>query len=258
MDDGVVVEERAGATWVVFNRPDRLNPFDAAALERLSEVAAATRAARPAAVVFTGRGRAFTTGGDLRWLAGLAESDGPALRAFFTRARDVVAEIERLPVPTIAAVNGICVAGGMELVCAVDLVVAAASARFADGHVNYGLLPVAGTSRRLAVRVGLSNAKRLLLTGEFIDAAEANRIGLVNWVVPDDELEPFVEGLCRELATKPAAALERLKRLTASALDGTGEDAAARELEEAVSHAGSDVVVEGLRAFRDRRAPRFG
>ncbi len=254
----ILVEEREGALWAILNRPEKMNPMDEAAVQELRAVIGRAREERPVALVITGRGRAFCAGADLKWLRRLIE-DGITtdFKAFLREALAFLREIEELPLPVVAGVNGVCVAGGMELVCACDLVVAAQSARFADGHANFGLLPLGGTGHRLPARVGLSNAKRLFFTGELISAEDAYRMGLANWVVPDDQLEEALQELCRTLAAKAPDVLARMKLIANHGSVTHPATAAQFELQVALEHLGSETVREGLRAFVEKREPKF-
>lgn len=254
----IEVTNRAGALWAILNRPEKMNPLDAQALTEMEEIFERARRENPVALIITGRGPAFCAGADLKWVKRVAEE---GITPEFTRhlggARRMMQTVEELPFPVIAGVNGICVAGGMELVCACDLVVAAESAQFADGHANFGLVPLAGTAHRLAARVGLSNAKRLLFTGEFISASEAHRMGLANWVVPNDKLEATLEQLCGTLEAKAPVVLEHMKNIANHGALVPPSTAAYIEFQVGCGHLYSDVVKEGLRAFAEKRPPKF-
>lgn len=254
----VLLEERAGALWVIFNRPEQLNPWTEAVDAALNTAADRARDTEPVALVITGRGRAFSAGADLPWLRRTLDSgDTTELTNILARGVATVRKIEELPIPVIVGINGLCVAGGMELTCAADLVVAAESAKITDGHCNYGLQPICGTAQRLVKRVGLSNAKRLLFTGEFVSAEEALRMGLVNWVVPDSELDAELERLCHSLYAKSPLVLKNLKILANLGAESSAE--VGMELERAlgIPHVGSDTVREGLSAFVEKRTPVF-
>lgn len=258
MSEAILVEERAGAIWAIFNRPERMNPMDQLAMDELKTVIERARVEKPVALVITGRGPAFCAGADLKWLKKLTqEGITPEFKGFLAQAPAFLRSLEELPFPVIAGVNGICIAGGMELICAVDLVVAAESATIADGHANFGLLPLGGTGHRLAARVGLSNAKRFFFTGEFVSAQDAYRMGLVNWVTPDDKLESTLESICETLRAKAPAVLERMKLIANHGSVSSPATGAEFELQVAMQHMDSDVVQEGLRAFSEKRMPNF-
>jgi enoyl-CoA hydratase/carnithine racemase len=210
-ESSVCLSELGGEYWLTLNRPNVLNAFDEKMLrELLAALKSITDSGRP--LIITGAGRAFCTGGDLKaYLGNLDDSEG--LRRYFLLLSDVFETIVEYPGVSIAAVNGPAVAGGMELMCACDLAVAGESATFADGHINYGLHPGAGSSVLLPRMIGERRARWLLLSGEFIDAAEAGRIGLVNRVVPDRELKQVASAMAAAVARHSPAALRRTKRL---------------------------------------------
>lgn len=253
MSDGVRIERRGAALWVVFDRPQAHNAFDAESLTAFREAAAKAKDERPAALVLRGTGQAFTAGGDLTWFAELvAGDDARSLRSVLTESADTLTALADLPMPVIAAVNGVCVAGGLELVCLSDFVIAARSARFADGHAGVGLVPVAASVTRLVGRVGAINAKRLLLTSAFISADEALAMGLITAVVDDDQVDLEVEALVRQLAEGPPRALALLKHL-ANIASGDTPTARVAEISAALDHVDSAEAVEGIRAFVTKR-----
>jgi enoyl-CoA hydratase/carnithine racemase len=251
--EGLRIRRSGTVLWVVLDRPERMNAMNAGVLEGLLDAVSMSRREPTSAMVITGAGSAFCAGADLPWLRGLPPAE---VESIFRRAARMLRELEELPFPVVAGVNGTCVAGGLELVCVCDLVVAAAGARFSDGHANYGLLPIAGSVGRLALRVGLSNAKRLCYTGEFVSADEALRMGLANWVVPDAELTSRLTQLAGELAAKSPAVLRRMKEAAFVAQRHLSSD---MELQGALEHlrTNAEVVGEGLRAFAEKRPPRF-
>jgi enoyl-CoA hydratase/carnithine racemase len=213
-ETSVCLEERDGHYWLTLNRPKVLNAFDEDMLhELLGTIETIEESGKP--LIITGAGRAFCTGGDLKaYLRRLDDQEG--LRRYFLLLADVFERIVDYPGVTLAAVNGVAVAGGLELMCACDLAVAAESATFADGHINYGLHPGAGSSVLLGRIIGERRARWLLLSGEFIDAVEAERIGMVNRVVPDLELKQAARSMAAAVARHSRSAVHRTKRLIKS------------------------------------------
>jgi enoyl-CoA hydratase/carnithine racemase len=206
-------------------------------------------------VVLTGSGSAFCAGADLAAVGG--GLDLAAIERLLEDAGKVTLRIETHPTPVIAAVNGAAVAGGLELVLACDLVVAAESAMFADGHAKWGLFPGAGSSVRLPRLIGANQARYLLYTGDSLTARQMDDIGVVNKVVPDDQLDAAVDALCARLAAYSAAGLARMKRVITAVATLPVADGLALELAEAREHLRSPDVAEGLAAFAERRRPRF-
>jgi enoyl-CoA hydratase/carnithine racemase len=165
--------------------------------------------------------------------------------------------IECFPCPVIAAVQGMALAGGLELVLCCDLVLAADSAKFGDAHANYGLLPGGGGSVRLPRKIGPTRAKQMMFTGEMFSAATMRDWGLVNEVVSDIDLPVRVENLLERLANKSPIGLRQMKRLVDEGLKMSPN--AALELEQTVfaEHSLTHDRREGLAAFAEKRQPRF-
>ena len=250
-------ERRGGAVWLWLNRPEALNALSPVLIGELMEACErAETESGIAALVLSGRGRAFCAGADLKHIL-TATDDTEGLRRFVGTALKLMNRIEAFPLPTIAAVNGIAVAGGLELLLACDLVLAADSAMIGDAHVNYGLLPGGGSSIRLPRKIGPTRAKRLLFSGETIPAAEAQAIGLVNQVVPAGELERTVEALVARLAEKSPLTLRRMKRLVDDGLQASHDAALRLEMIAWEAHAHAEDLREGLAAFSQKRKPVY-
>ncbi|MDI3468895.1 MAG: Enoyl-CoA hydratase [Pseudolabrys sp.] len=239
-------------------RPDKLNPLDWATVRELKG-AVATIEARPEvyAVIITGRGRSFSAGGDLDGYINLYQNPDK----FAAFLEDFFAMLNAIEVSSkiyIAAINGVCVAGGLELLLACDLVLAAASAKIGDGHLNFGQLPGAGGSQRLPRAVGLLRAKHLMLTGEFLSAADAKAIGLVNEVVPDGELDAAAVALVARLGEKSRAGLRGAKHLANLMLATDLATGLRQEIEFVHRYATTEPdATEGLMAFKEKRKPAF-
>jgi len=202
----LVEREAEGFATIVFNRPDKLNTLSIALRRELGQAVAALEADPAVRVlILTGNGRAFTAGLDLdEW--GLA----PAAAAW---EHDAVAAIQRFSGPVIGAINGLAITGGVELALACDVLVAASDARFADTHAKVGLLPGWGGSVRLQQRLGPHRAKELALTGRFLAAEEALAWGLVNRVVPPQQLRAEAQALARQMLANVPEGLVAYKRL---------------------------------------------
>jgi len=259
MENAVIAERRGQALHLVLNRPNALNALDQAMVETISrELNEAARDPALIGVVITGRGRAFCSGADLKSAQEKARTGAEeAARNFVARASALMREIELFPAPVIAAVNGLALAGGLELVLCCDLVVAASTARFGDAQAKYGLLPGAGGSARLPRRIGAVRAKQMMLTAEMISAEQALGWGLINETCEPNELPSKVEALLGKLADKSPLGLRRMKRLVDDGLDMSIEAALVRELEVSIEHSHSHDRKEGLAAFAEKRMPAF-
>ncbi|HEX6078689.1 MAG TPA: enoyl-CoA hydratase-related protein [Methylomirabilota bacterium] len=246
-----------GIARVVLNRPAQLNaisPELLADLDRVCEAIEGDRAVR--AATLTAAGRAFCAGADLRAVQATV-GDPERWAAFMALWHRVFDRIEALPVPVVAGVHGLALAGGLELVLVADLVVMDETARLGDQHANFGLIAGGGGSQRLPRLIGARRAKELMLLGGWVDAAQALHWGLVNRVAPAGQVAAAVEALARELAAKSAAASRTAKRLVDEGLDLTLAEGLALERRLAGEHMRGADAAEGLRAFAEKRAPVF-
>ena len=258
-ENPVLYEERGGAAWLTLNRPEAMNAINPALLAGMADgLDRAEANGELAAVVITGAGRAFSAGADLKAVKAYLADGGEAFGAeFLPMINAVLDRIESFRLPVIAQVNGLALAGGLEILLACDLVIAAESARIGDAHANFGLIPGAGGSVRLPRKIGPTRAKLLMFTGAFLEAAELVAPGLVNQVVADDQLTATVEALVGQLSTKSPLGLQRMKQLVNEGLEQPL--AAALRLENAAirAHATSADMAEGLAAFEAKRRPKF-
>jgi enoyl-CoA hydratase len=243
---------------LTLTRADKLNPLDWDTVRELKDAVAEIDARRDVfAVVVTGRGRSFSAGGDLEgYLTLYRQPDRFAV--FLDDFYKMLTAIEASSKIYIAAVNGVCVAGGIELLLACDLAIAADTARIGDGHLNFGQLPGAGSSQRLPRAVGLLRAKHLMLTGELLSAEDARQIGLVNSVVPAADLDGAVAGLVDQLREKSRAGLSGAKHLANATLTMDLDTGLRHEIEFVHRYATTEPdAIEGLVAFKEKRKPAF-
>lgn len=246
--------------WIRLNRPETMNAIGHQFLDDLNSVLDTVEKDNAIRVIaLTGSGRGFCAGAELK---GIADADGSIdsekLLALVRRASATFERIPALPKPVIAAVNGLALAGGMELMMACDLVIAAESSRIGDAHSNYGLLPGSGGAVRLARLVGPVVAKYLAFTGDFVPARDLLPYGLVNKVVPDEELEARVVELAARLSKKSPRVLAHMKRLIDDGLEQPLVTALRMEHQAMAVHVNScNDMHEGLAAFREKREPRF-
>ncbi|MDP2497858.1 MAG: enoyl-CoA hydratase [Candidatus Palauibacterales bacterium] len=256
----VLVSVEDGVGRLTLNRPEKLNAFHgdmrdeiADGLERLG----ADDEAR--VVVVTGRGRAFAAGADVRYLSELIEGQRlEEARALVDAGRRVVTAVVEMPKPVIAALNGPAAGGGANLALSCDLRIAAESASIGQTFNRIGLHPDWGGTYFLPRLVGPAKAAELIFTGEMVEAREAERIGLVNRVVADDELRTEVEELAGRLVEKPALPLRLAKRAVRRSLDASLEEMLDYELEAQTRCFESPDAREGVRAFLEKRDPEFG
>ena len=247
------VEEEIGLA--TFNRPAVLNALDGRTLDELAEVVAEVEGGAARALILTGAGeKAFVAGADIAGMAGMTPVEA---RRFAERGHAVLERLERLAVPTVAAVNGYALGGGCEVALACDLVYASERARFGQPEVNLGIVPGFGGTQRLPRRVGAMRALEILLTGDSYDAARARELGLVLEVLPPERLLPHARQQVKKILARGPLAIAQAKRLVHA---GAGMPlASANELERqgfAALFASGDAR-EGMRAFLEKRPPRF-
>ena len=251
----ILRDTRGPCTWLTLNRPRALNALDSSTLELFNEAldqVAGDEESR--CVVITGTGRAFCAGADL---TAINELPGEAIAQFLHDINALMTRIACFPKPVIAAVNGLTVGGGLELLLSCDLVVAADDARLSDGHANFGLLPGAGASVRLPRKLGATRAKYLLFTGDLLPASDPIFAPLINVLVPGAQLPAAVERLVEKIAGKSPLALRHVKALADAAFDASIEQALQMEQSANQAYALSYDRSEGITAFNENRKPVF-
>jgi len=254
-DVHVTLDGQDGIFTLTLRRPDVLNALSTALCrEVLAALARVADDPGARALILTGEGRAFCAGADLK------EREGATPEALWSHNRSIFQiplEFERLPVPTIAAVNGAALGGGCELALGCDLRWAAETAVLGCPEVTRGIIPAAGGTQRLPRLVGPSRALALILTGERVTAQEAYRIGLVDAVVPLVQLLPACGELARIIAANAPLALRAAKEAVRGGLARGLE--AGLELEGQLQRRLNQTAdcQEGIAAFRERRPPRW-
>jgi enoyl-CoA hydratase len=246
-----------GIARITLNRPAQLNAISPELLEDLDRACALVEGdASVRAVTLTAAGRAFCAGADLRAVRELSP-DAARWSAFMGLWHRVFDRIEALPVPVIAGVHGLALAGGLELVLVADLVVADETARLGDQHANFGLVAGGGGSQRLPRLIGARRAKELMLLGGWLGATEALAWGLVNRVAPAGTVAAVVEEIAASLAAGSASANRTVKALVNRAFDAELGEGLALERRLVALHMRSADAAEGLRAFAEKRKPVF-
>jgi enoyl-CoA hydratase len=255
-----LTKHRAGdAVWLRLQRPAAMNAISTEVLDELNlalDEIESDDSVR--VVVLTGTGRAFCAGADLKALANAAgEIDPSRVVEFVSYAGRTIERLAALAQPVIAGVNGLALAGGLELLLASDIVVASTAARIGDAHAHYGLLPGGGGSVRLARVVGTHMAKYLAFTGGHFPASSPVLAGLVSEIVEPEDLDTRLSELAGALADKSPLGLRRMKRLINDAPDQSLRDALAAEQQALAEQCRSADFTEGIAAFAARRTPVY-
>jgi 2-(1,2-epoxy-1,2-dihydrophenyl)acetyl-CoA isomerase len=256
----VNLDVQDGVATIELNRPERLNAwnaqFGADLLDALNAVAADPQAR---AVLITGAGRGFSSGADLKEMSADATPDGRpnVYKTLTERYHPIMKGIRELPKPVIAAVNGPAVGIGCSLALCSDLIIAAESAYFLLAFVNIGLVPDGGSSLFLPTRVGMARATELSMLGERLPARQALEWGLINRVVPDEQLREQARSLAERMAAGPTRSYAGAKRQLNNWLYARMDEQLELEAQIQQEMAGSDDFVEGAMAFAEKRPPRF-
>src|SRR5436190_10684752 len=245
---------------VTMNRPDALN---ALSLQLTHDLGASFRQAiadGARAVIFTGTGRAFCSGGDLREMQAMWDREG-RIEAFLEEPlgalHDVIKLIRKTPFPFVAAVNGVCAGAGVNFALACDIVLAAEGASFREAFVRIGLTPDCGGTFFLPRAVGEKTAAEMFMTGDAVTAQRAAQIGMINRVVPADSLLDEAAQLAAKLAAGPTASLGRIKRMLNASFSNDLTRQLALEHECQIESGKGEDFKEGIAAFFEKRPPNF-
>lgn len=255
----VLLSYGAGIAHVTLNRPETGNGFDVALMKVFQEVVMQVHGdARVRAVILSGNGKIFSGGGNVKDFASKGDDLPHYLRMATAYLQVCVSALVNLEVPVVTRVHGFAAGGaGLGLVCASDIVICGASTKFMAGATRVGMSPDAGATATLSKIVGFRRAMDMVLTNRIVDAEEAERIGLVTRMVPDDRLDAEVMETARLLAAGAPKAQSATKRLMWNGLARGFESALPDEARETASLSGTKDSMEGLKAVIDRRAPVF-
>lgn len=246
-----------GITTLTLNRPEKLNALSDKMITELCQVTSELKTDNSVkVVVITANGRAFSAGGDLN--ADIFTTPSSIeLKRVLNRTHQYIFNMRTMEKPVIASVNGLAVGGGCDLALACDIRIASETAKFSVAYVNVGLHPDLGASYLLAPLVGFGKACELIFTGKMIDAKEAERIGMVNQVVPPEQLKSVTREMALSIAKGPSIAIGYAKT---SIYDSWNRDMVSAQENEARIQAvvwTTEDSREGIRAFVEKRKPNF-
>ncbi len=252
----LLYEQEAGIGLLTINRPEKMNAISTeltVELAALLDVIEADESMR--VLIITGQGeKAFVAGADIDELVDRDAREG---RRVTRERQELFARLENLPIPTIAAINGYALGGGLELALACSIRLCSKIAQFGAPEVKLGIIPGDGGTQRLPRLVGTGHAMEMILTGDFIDAAQAHLIGLVNHVLPHDELLDKAKELARTIASRPPLAVQYAKQAVNRSMEG---DRAGGYALESYLHAlccTTEDKKEGVAAFLEKRKGTF-
>lgn len=249
--ENILLEKKDHIATITFNRPKAMNALNNQTRAEFREAMAdVTNDHDVRVVILTGSEKSFVAGSDIKELQQTTPLDAHKI--------DRLGElVENCPKPVIAAVNGFALGGGCEIVLGCDIIVAHEKAKFGQPEINLGIIPGGGGTQRLSRMIGACRAKELIFTGDIISAQEADRLGIVNKVVPIDELMPTVMSIAEKIASKSAAALEIAKSAVNRGLQVGLESGLAYEREMYSLALSTEDKAEGVSAFIEKREPNF-
>jgi len=252
----VVLQRKPPIAWIILNRPEKLNALTNEMMEDLDEALKNLEGDDEVrVVVIRGAGEnAFSVGADINLFKGLSREEAEKESK---RWKEIIDDIESFPKPTIAAIKGYCLGCGLEIALACDFRLASSNSILGQPEIRLGLIPGAGGTQRLVKLIGLGRAKELLMLGKKISAEEAERIGLVNMVIPPEDFDERVEGFALTLAEGPPIAFNLLKQAINLAGSYRIEDGYRFESEAFGRLFETEDLREGIDAFLSKRKPRF-
>lgn len=257
MSDPIKISVEGNVGIIELARPEKFNCLSLEVHEYINKARVEFENNREVrAILIRAQGKHFCTGADLTEVKKKMK-DPAQLDHFIRFGMDVLRDLEQSPLPVIVAVQGLCLAGGSELMLAADICFAAETAQFGDQHAQFGLIPGWGGSQRLTRLMGQRRALDLMFSARWLKADEARDAGLVNYIVPDDELHGAAQEYCQKIATRSRIGIAEMKRLAREGADMAIDQQMRLERDAAVRALPSDDVAEGLDAFENRRTPEF-
>jgi enoyl-CoA hydratase/carnithine racemase len=253
------MEKEGRVATITLNRPEKLNAINHLMLEELARaIDEISMMPEVGVVIIRGEGRAFSSGTDLQALGTSGGGQGPQARRYaLEMLQRPYNSMERLEKPIIARIHGYALGAAMEMILACDFRICSTDTRFSLPEVKYGIIPDLGGCQRLVRVVGLAKAKELVMTGRMIDAEEAMRIGLVNSMVPQDELDNEVDKWVQELLGLPPLAVGQGKRAVEKSLDMDILSALDYTAQVQSMLLESEDFVEAVKARLEKREPSF-
>ena len=254
----ILFEKRDRIAYLTLNRPEALNGMTFEMMDEMNQALTDVQGDNGIkALVITGSGRAFSVGADITLLSGAFDNPGQ-MRHFLETINLLFFNIEALPVPVIAVVNGLARAGGFELVLSCDLAIAADDAKIGDNHTNFGVMPGGGGTQRAPRKIGSQRALELIYTAKWLTGKEAAEYGIVLRSAPTDKLGESVEELLADLREKSRDCLGFVKRAVVQGEHLPLHDAINLEIEYFLEYlTTSPDMKEGFTAYKEKRKPAF-
>ena len=251
----IIVETKEKVGIVKMNRPNVLNALNIETLQELSEaISDLSESADVRVVIITSAGKAFLAGADIAEMKDMSPDEAIQFSKSGQKVFDLIASLEK---PVIAAVNGFALGGGCELALACDIRIASDKAKLGQPEVNLGVIPGFAGTQRLSRLVGAAKAKEMIFTGDMVDAQTALSIGLVNQVIPADQLMNVCMELANKIASKGPTAVKMAKRAINQGIEARLEEGSAYETRDFAECFATGEAKEGMSAFLEKRKPNW-
>ena len=249
--ESMIFEKEDNIATLTFNRPDARNAVNnQVRAEFASPIEEIEADDEIRVMILTGKGKAFASGVDIKEFNQTTPYHAHNLYRLGER-------VEKLPKPVIAAVNGYCLGGGNEIAMGCDIIIASERAKFGQPELNIGIIPGGGATQRLPRLIGVYKAKELIFTSDIITAEEAFKLGMINRVVPEDQLMETAKEIAKKIAVKSPAALKLAKQAINYGMQTSLESGLKYEYELYSLSLSLEDKAEGVNAFIEKRAPKF-
>lgn len=251
----IIVEIKEKVGMVKMNRPNVLNALNIETLQELSKaISHLSESDDVRVIIITGEGKAFVAGADIAEMKDMSPDEAIQFSKSGQKVFDLIARTEK---PVIAAVNGFALGGGCELALACDIRIASDKAKLGQPEVDLGVIPGFAGTQRLSRLVGVAKAKEMIFTGDMVDAQTAHSIGLVNQVVPADQLMNVCMELANKIASKGPTAVKMAKRVINQGIEAHLEEGSAYETRDFAECFATGEAKEGMSAFLEKRKPNW-
>lgn len=257
MTQAVLFEQKGPIAEITLNRPEDLNAMNLDLIHGLAEAVEKSKETSIRAVVLRGNGRCFCAGGDIKAFHQFLKSGRPISPEMPDTLHVMVEELRALDKPVLASIHGAAAGAGTPLAIACDLVIASEDAIFNVAYTRIGLTPDGSSTYFLPRHVGMKKAMEMFLTVPTLSAGQALELGLINWVVPTNELKAKTDEMAAKLASGPTAAFGRLKKLMHETYTNSLHDQMALETQMICESSTTEDFKEGIGSFLEKRAPKF-
>jgi enoyl-CoA hydratase len=251
----IVLEIKENVGMVKMNRPKVLNALNIETLQELSKaISHLSESDDVRVIIITGEGKAFVAGADIAEMKDMSPDEAIQFSRSGQKVLDLIARLEK---PVIAAINGFALGGGCELALACDIRIASDKAKLGQPEVDLGVIPGFAGTQRLSRLVGVAKAKEMIFTGDMVDAQTAHSIGLVNQVVPADQLMNVCMELANKIASKGPTAVKMAKKVINQGIQARLEEGSAYETRDFAECFVTGEAKEGMSAFLEKRKPNW-